>query len=63
MHDALVLQLHLWSLFAMIESGESLMRLSPSGPCPDEGGMALSCEYELGDQPPDFRCGEDILKE
>jgi len=35
--------------------------LSPSGPCPDEGGMALRCEYELCDQPPDFRCGEDVL--
>lgn len=53
----LVLQLHLLSLFSVAERGDSLVRLSPSGPCPDEAGMVLSCQHKLCDEPANFRRG------
>jgi hypothetical protein len=46
------------SSFAVTNSGDGLVILSPSGPSPDGGGMMLYREDEFGDEPADFRRGE-----
>lgn len=63
MSTGLVLQLHIQSFFAMASSRNGLVDLPPSGPGPDECGMAPRCEYELCDEPPNFRRGEKSFKD
>ena len=58
----LVLQLRIKSFSSVAVGRERLVYASPSGPRPYEAWKVLSSEYELCDEPADFRRCEHILK-